>query len=128
MKKNAGKMKLAMAQYRELESFAQFDSDLDHDTRKTIERGKRTSEMLKQANGSPLPVGLQVASIYAVNNSFIDHVGVVAVSAWEKGMHEYMLLSEKDLMSDLNKDWSEDLETKLKGAITAYNEAHHPHA
>jgi F-type H+/Na+-transporting ATPase subunit alpha len=54
MKKNAGTMKLAMAQYRELESFSQFDSDLDADTKRTIERGKRTAEMLKQANGSPL--------------------------------------------------------------------------
>ena len=49
-------MKLAMAQYRELESFAQFDSDLDVDTKRTIERGKRTAEMLKQAQGSPLRV------------------------------------------------------------------------
>lgn len=123
MKKNAGKMKLAMAQYRELESFAQFDSDLDADTKKTIERGKRTAEMLKQANGAPLSVGLQVASIYAVNNGFIDHVHVPDVVVWEKGMHSYMLQEHKDLTSSLSKDWSDEVEGKLKEALTSYAES-----
>ena len=122
MKKNAGKMKLAMAQYRELESFAQFDSDLDADTKKTIERGKRTGEMLKQANGVPLSVGLQVASIYAVNNGYVDHVQVPDVVAWEKGMHSFMSTSHKDLLTSLNKDWSDDLEAKLKDALASYAE------
>jgi F-type H+-transporting ATPase subunit alpha len=124
MKKNAGKMKLAMAQYRELESFSQFDSDLDVETKKTIERGKRTGEMLKQANGAPLSVGLQVASIYAVNNGFIDHVHVPSVVEWERGMHVYMSASHKDLISSLGKDWSEDLETKLKEVLTSYSDVH----
>ena len=124
MKKNAGKMKLAMAQYRELESFAQFDSDLDVDTKRTIERGKRTQEMLKQANGSPLSVGLQVASIYAVNNGYVDHVHVVDVVAWEKGMHENMNILHKDLLASLNKDWSDELEAKLKEALASYTESH----
>jgi F-type H+-transporting ATPase subunit alpha len=124
MKKNAGKMKLAMAQYRELESFAQFDSDLDADTKKTIERGKRTQEMLKQVNGAPLPVGLQVASIYAVNNGFVDHMQVSAVGGWEKEMHAYMNASHRDLLSSLAKDWSEALEEQLKGALTAFKESH----
>ena len=124
MKKNAGKMKLAMAQYRELESFAQFDSDLDADTKRTIERGKRTSEMLKQGNGAPLSVGLQVASIYAVNNGYIDTVLVPNVVEWEKGMHAYMNASHKDLLSSLGKDWSEEIEDKLKEALTSYADTH----
>ena len=123
MKKNAGKMKLAMAQYRELESFAQFDSDLDAETKKTIERGKRTSEMLKQGNGAPLSVGLQVASVYAVNNGFLDHVVVPDVVGWEKGMHIYMNASHKDLLNSLGKDWSEELETQLKEALALYIES-----
>ena len=122
MKKNAGKMKLAMAQYRELESFAQFDSDLDADTKKTIERGKRTSEMLKQGNGMPLSVGLQVASIYAVNNGYIDHTSLPYVVEWEKGMHVFMGTSYKDLLLSLGKDWSEDIESQLKDALAAYTE------
>lgn len=121
MKKNAGKMKLAMAQYRELESFAQFDSDLDADTKKTIERGKRTGEILKQVNGAPLSVGLQVASIYAVNNGYVDHLAVTDVVEWEKGLHTFMSASHYDLLTLLNKDWSDDIENKLKTALTSYN-------
>ncbi len=123
MKKNAGKMKLAMAQYRELESFAQFDSDLDADTKKTIERGKRTGEMLKQGNGAPLSVGIQVSSIYAVNNGYVDHVATSDVVEWEKGMHTYMSTSHKDLITSLGKDWSDELESKLKEALEAYKES-----
>lgn len=123
MKKNAGKMKLAMAQYRELESFSQFDSDLDHDTKKTIERGKRTGEILKQANGAPLSVGLQVASMYAVNNGYLDHVQVSDVVEWEKGMHVYMGISYATLLVSLGKDWSEELENSLKEALSSYGES-----
>lgn len=121
MKKNAGKMKLAMAQYRELESFSQFDSDLDADTKKTIERGKRTGEMLKQANGAPLSVGLQVASIYAANGGFLDAVTPLEVSVWEKGMHTYMAASHGDLISNLSTNWSDELEASLKEALTSYS-------
>jgi F-type H+-transporting ATPase subunit alpha len=128
MKKNAGKMKLAMAQYRELESFAQFDSDLDADTKKTIERGKRTSEMLKQANGAPLVVGLQVASIYSVNNGHVDHLDAKDIVEWEKGMHTYMNASHKDLVISLGKDWNEDLENSLQGALTSYSDSYKSNA
>jgi F-type H+/Na+-transporting ATPase subunit alpha len=124
MKKNAGKMKLAMAQYRELESFAQFDSDLDHDTKKTIERGKRTAEILKQGNGQPLRTGLQVASVYAVNNGFLDSVQVADIGTWEKSMHAYMLSSGKDVLEAIEKDWSEDIEGKLKKALESFVHTH----
>jgi F-type H+-transporting ATPase subunit alpha len=120
MKKNAGKMKLAMAQYRELESFSQFDSDLDVDTKRTIERGKRTQEMLKQLNGHPLRTGLQVTTVYAVNNGFVDAVAVPEVVAWEKAMHTYMSTTEKDLLSSLEKGWDDDIEGKLKAALTTF--------
>lgn len=124
MKKNAGKMKLAMAQYRELESFAQFDSDLDLDTKRTIERGKRTAEMLKQANGNPLRTGLQVSSVYAVNNGFLDAVAVVNVVAWEKAMHSHMEVSEKELLSKIEKDWTEEIEKALKETLTNFSKMH----
>jgi len=124
MKKNAGKMKLAMAQFRELESFSQFDSDLDVDTKRTIERGKRTAEILKQANGEPLSVGLQVASIYAVNNNFIDDVATAHVVAWEKGLHTYLLASHSELVESLAANWSEEIETNLKEALTSFKQVH----
>ena len=120
MKKNAGKMKLAMAQYRELESFAQFDSDLDADTKRTIERGKRTAEMLKQSNGNPLRTSLQVASVYAVNNGFLDHTPVTHVVEWEAAMHAYMNTNEKELLISIEKDWSDDIEKHLKEALTTF--------
>lgn len=124
MKKNAGKMKLAMAQYRELESFAQFDSDLDHDTKRTIERGKRTQEMLKQGNGAPLRTGLQVASVYAVNNGFLDGVQVADVQNWEKAMHAYMLSSGKSLVEAMEKGWDDAIEADLKKALETFVHTH----
>ncbi len=124
MKKNAGKMKLAMAQYRELESFAQFDSDLDADTKKTIERGKRTQEMLKQVNGAPLRTGLQVASVYAVNNGFLDSVQVADIGGWEKAMHTYMLSSGKEVVEAIEKDWNDEIEGKLKHALESFVHTH----
>ncbi len=124
MKKNAGKMKLAMAQYRELESFSQFDSDLDHDTKRTIERGKRTQEMLKQANGSPLRTGLQVSSVYAVNNGYLDSVQVEHVQGWEKAMHTYMLSSGKEVVEALEKGWDDEIEEALKKALTSFAHTH----
>lgn len=124
MKKNAGKMKLAMAQYRELESFAQFDSDLDHDTKKTIERGKRTQEMLKQSNGQPLHTGLQIASVYAVNNGFLDTVHVADIGAWEKAMHAYMASSGKKVLAAMEKDWNEEIEGELKSALESFVHTH----
>lgn len=121
MKKNAGKMKLAMAQYRELESFAQFDSDLDADTKQTIERGKRTAEMLKQANGNPLRVGLQVASVYAVNNGFLDTVSVAETGAWESALHTYLDQSEKMLIESIEGNWNDEIESGLKKALEAFS-------
>jgi F-type H+-transporting ATPase subunit alpha len=121
MKKNAGKMKLAMAQYRELESFSQFDSDLDNDTKRTIERGKRTAEVLKQGQGSPLSVGLQVASVYAVNNGFLDNVQVSDVSEWETSLHTYLEEGEEKLIHAIEKDWTEEIEADLKKALESFS-------
>lgn len=124
MKKNAGKMKLAMAQYRELESFAQFDSDLDHDTKRTIERGKRTQEMLKQPQNSPLRTALQVASVYAVNNGLLDEVPLTHIAVWEKAMHEYMNTMAVDLLSSIDKGWDEEIEAKLKETLHTFSKTH----
>jgi F-type H+-transporting ATPase subunit alpha len=120
MKKNAGKMKLAMAQYRELESFAQFDGDLDPETKKTIERGKRTAEMLKQVNGQPIQTALQIASVYAVNNGYLDKVKVEDIGSWEKGMHEYLSLSHAEVLTMIDKGWDDSTEESLKKALDSF--------
>jgi F-type H+/Na+-transporting ATPase subunit alpha len=114
MKKNAGMMKLSLAQYRELESFSQFDSDLDPATKKTLERGKRTVEILKQVNGNPMTVGQQVVSIYAINNGFIDSIEVKDVVDFESKMQTKLTIYHKDLENNLCKNWTPEIETELK--------------
>ena len=79
MKKVAGRLRLDLAQYRELEAFAQFGSDLDAATQRQLARGVRTVEMLKQPQYQPMPVENQVAVIYAVTNGYLDDVDVELV-------------------------------------------------
>lgn len=120
MKKNAGPMKLSLAQYRELESFSQFDSDLDADTKKMLDRGARTVEMLKQDQYKPLPVTLQIASIFAVNEGLLDDVEKKDIRTFEAGMHKFLLASKKDLLGKLEKNWDDGLKDELKNAITEF--------
>jgi F-type H+-transporting ATPase subunit alpha len=94
MKQVAGTLRLDLAQYRELAAFAQFGSDLDKATQNQLNRGQRLTELLKQAQFVPMPVELQVASIYAGTKGFLDDLEVSAISAWESGFHAY-LKSEK---------------------------------
>jgi F-type H+/Na+-transporting ATPase subunit alpha len=117
MKKVSGTLKLAMAQYRELESFAQFASDLDPETKKQIERGVRITELLKQPQYSPMPVALQVASIYAVSNGFLDDIEPSQVAEWEKKLHDYLLASKGKLLDKIVKVWDEETEKELLEAI-----------
>jgi len=120
MKKNAGSMKLSLAQYRELESFSQFDSDLDEDTKKTLERGKRTTEVMKQAQYSPLHVSKQVAFIYAVNSGALDHLAVTEIAAWKEGFSAFLDSAKQSLLEAIAKGWSEAEEQELKSALTEY--------
>ncbi len=90
MKQVAGKMRLEMAQFRELAAFAQFASDLDKTTRDQIERGLRLTEILKQPHYSPLPVEKQIAIIFAVTNGFLDKVAPARVGAFEKEFHLFL--------------------------------------
>src|SRR6187397_1811173 len=93
MKAVAGRLRLDLAQYRELEAFAAFASDLDAATKRQLDRGARTVEILKQGQYSPMAVEQQVMIIYAVTNGLIDDVPVAQVRAWEKGFHEFMAKS-----------------------------------
>jgi F-type H+-transporting ATPase subunit alpha len=120
MKKVAGKMKLAMAQYRELESFAQFDSDLDPETKKAINRGKRVTELLKQNQYSPIEVSKQVCSIYAVNEGYLDEMEITEIKAWEERFYAFLERSKKTLLAEISKDWNEKIEVELKEAIKEF--------
>src|SRR3712207_3585148 len=84
MKGVAGRLRLDLAQYRELEAFAAFASDLDAATKRQLERGARTVEVLKQGQYQPMPVEQQIAIIYAVTNGHLDDVPVGEVRAWEQ--------------------------------------------
>lgn len=119
MKKVAGKIRLDLAQFRELEAFAQFGSDLDEKTRAQIERGKRTVEVLKQNQYAPLKVENQVAVLYALTNGFMDEIEVEKITKWEAEFHKYMKLSHKDILEAIREsgELSEEVEKKLKKAI-----------
>ncbi len=117
MKKVSGKLKLAMAQFRELEAFAQFSSDLDPETKKQIDRGRRITELLNQPQYAPMPVEHQVAVIYAVNNGFFDDVAVDAVRGSEASLVAFLEKSKRPLLNKIMAgEWGKDVEEALKQA------------
>ncbi|MBI5152602.1 F0F1 ATP synthase subunit alpha [Candidatus Peregrinibacteria bacterium] len=119
MKKIAGKMRLELAQYRELAAFAQFGSDLDAATKKQLDRGGRLTEILKQGQYEPTPVELQVAVIYAVTNGYTDDVAVEDIKKFMDDFFKYCMTSHSKLMKDLRekKEITEEIEKLLKHAI-----------
>jgi len=103
MKKVAGTLKLDQAQFRELEAFAKFGSDLDASTKLTIERGRRNQEMLKQAQYSPVPVEQQVAIIYACTTGLVDNVPVNKMKEFEKDFLATLVAGHKETLEGLRK-------------------------
>lgn len=101
MKKVAGTLKLDQAQFRELEAFSKFGSDLDAATKRTIERGRRNLEILKQGQFAPVAVELQVAIIYVSTNGYIDEVAVSKVRDFEKHFYQVMTSQHKDVLDGL---------------------------
>ncbi len=124
MKSVAGRLRLDLAQYRELEAFASFASDLDAATKRQLDRGARTVEVLKQGQYQPMPVEQQVMIIYAVTNGFLDDVAVPHIREWEKGFHAYMSAAHPQVGEKLRtlKVLSRELEADLKAAIEAYKQ------
>ena len=119
MKKVSGRLKLLYSQYRELQSFAQFGSDLDADTRARLEQGKRIVEVLKQGRGQPVTVELQVAIIYAVVNNMLRDIPVDKISEFERELFEYLTATKEELLSDIRTtgQLSEENEAELKRSI-----------
>jgi F-type H+-transporting ATPase subunit alpha len=122
MKQVAGRLRLDLAQYRELEAFAQFGSELDAATQKQLSRGARIVEVLKQPQYQPMSVEQQVMIIYAVTNGFLDDVEVAAVRAWEQGFHDFMAAQHPGVGTEIRtkKALSDDLTAKLRQAIEQY--------
>ncbi|MDO8529343.1 MAG: F0F1 ATP synthase subunit alpha [bacterium] len=122
MKKVAGKLRLDVAQYRELEAFAQFGSDLDEKTRFQLERGKRTIEILKQGQYQPMAVENQVAIIYALINGFLDDVEVGKLKEWENEFHKYLKSQKKEVLEMIagEKELNDKIIEKLEDAIKEF--------
>ena len=119
MKKVAGTLKLELAQYRELEAFAQFGSDLDESTKKQLERGKRAVEVLKQPQYSPVKIEHQVVALYALIKGFMDDVPVAKIKEFEQGLIDYTEANAKVFFKDIRetKMWSEAGEVEIKEMI-----------
>lgn len=126
MKKVAGKLRLDLAQFRELEAFAQFGSDLDEKTRAQIERGQRTIEIIKQGQYEPMPVEHQVAILYALTNGFLDDVEVAKIKQWENDFHKYLDTQAKNVIELIGekKDLTDDVVEALEKAIKEYKETY----
>ena len=126
MKKVAGKLRLDMAQYRELAGFAQFASDLDEGTRKQIERGRRMVEVLKQPQYAPLPVENQVAIIYAGTNGHLDDIPVEKIREFEQKFHEYLRANARELLTHIRvkKELEGEMEEKLKRLIAEFKKSY----
>ncbi len=122
MKKVAGAIKGELAQYREMAAFAKFGSDLDASTQRLLNRGARLTELLKQDQFSPVPVEEQSVLIYAGTRGYLDTIEASKVRAYEAGLRRFLRAERADLLADIRtkKKWSDDIETGIKGALTAY--------
>lgn len=124
IKRVSGTLKLDLAQYRELAAFAQFGSDLDKATQARITRGQRIVEMLKQPVHSPLPVELQVASIFAVTNGYLDDLELSEVADFEKELHNYLRANNADLLLKLQTGKFKELQSDLRAAVDAFKQGY----
>ena len=119
MKKVAGTLKLDLAQYRELEAFSQFGSDLDESTKKQLERGKRAVEVLKQLQYAPVKTEHQVVTLYALTKGFMDDIAIEKIKEFEKGLTEYSERNAKVFYKQIldKKMWDDKGEEELKKVI-----------
>ena len=127
MKKVSGSLKLMYSQYRELQSFAQFGSDLDKDTKDRLEQGERIVEVLKQGKNSPLSVEDQVLIIYAVVNNYLNDIPVSSITDCQDSLFRFIHYSYPEIIEsitktkDLTKENEEALKTALREFLNTYN-------
>ena len=123
MKKVAGNLKLLYSQYRELQSFAQFGSDLDRDTRERLDQGERIVEVLKQDRNAPVDVAHQVCILYAVTNGYLKDVAVKDIRAYERGLYPFLDKNAFDVLQGIRTtgQLSAEHEAALKQALTDYS-------
>ena len=122
MKKLGGGVKLALAQFRELESFSQFASDLDDATREQLENGQRITELLKQKQFSPRSVACVSIVLYAIENKYLTNIEKEKMQSFEDNLRTYFKSNHKDVWEEVNKtgDWNDDLEKKYKTILDGF--------
>jgi F-type H+-transporting ATPase subunit alpha len=128
MKKVAGTLRLDMAQFRELEAFAQFGSDLDKATQRQLNRGQRLVEVLKQPQYQPMPAEKQVAILFAGTNGYLDEWPIEAVAEYEKQMLDFLESKHSEILNDIKEkdDISEDTDEKMKKALDEFKGTFQP--
>ncbi len=123
MRKVAGTLKLELSQYRDLEAFAQFGSELDPDTQRTLARGERLVKTLNQSERNPIPVEIQVAQIYAATNGYVDRILADKVEKFLAGLGESLRGNEPELLKKIaGGDWSDETKEALDQAVNTYAE------
>jgi F-type H+-transporting ATPase subunit alpha len=123
MKQVAGRLKLELSQFRELQAFASFGSDLDKATQATLDRGRRLTELLKQRQYEPRSLAAQVTAIFAAANGYLDRVPIARVVAWEEAFIKYMETTYPDVNQTIlaERRLSDDTIARLRQAIEAFN-------
>jgi F-type H+-transporting ATPase subunit alpha len=130
MKKIAGSLRLDLAQYRELAAFAQFGSDLDKATQRQLARGERLMEILKQGQYNPVPVELQIVSIFAGTKGHFDRLKVSAVGAFEPSLHRYVREQGSEVLDtilatgELSDEVAAKLTTLIQAAVDLFIKEH----
>jgi F-type H+-transporting ATPase subunit alpha len=124
MKQVAGRMRLELAQYRELEAFAKFGSDLDKSTQAQLNRGMRLVELLKQPQYQPMPAEREVMSLYSGTRGFLDAVPVEKVSEYEREMLAFVERKYPEVLAEIKekKAISDDLDAKMQAALKEFAE------
>ncbi|MBX9705214.1 MAG: F0F1 ATP synthase subunit alpha, partial [Gammaproteobacteria bacterium] len=125
IKKLGGSMlRLELAQYRELEAFSQFASDLDEATRKQLARGQRSMEVLKQGQYQPMTTGQMAITLYSVNKGYLDDIAVADVQSFEKGLQAYAKQHYTKLLDKINEtgDFNDEIEKELKQLLQSFKE------
>ena len=122
MKKVSGKIKLELAQFRELEAFMQFASDLDAETKKRIDSGQRMTQMLNQPQGKPLPFEIEAAVIFAAVNGYLDGFEPSQTSAAEVRLQDFLQREAKDVLKTIreSKNIEEATEASLRAALDTF--------
>jgi F-type H+-transporting ATPase subunit alpha len=121
LRKVAGRLKLELSQYRDLEAFAQFGSDLDADTQRTLARGERLVRALNQGERQPLAVEDQVVQIFAATNGFVDRITVDRVPEFLRQLIERIHSEASDLLEKIrNGEWTDEIQEALRNAVAGF--------